>query len=125
MIWRPMVAQKLPLVCYKADSDEIVGANMLFVLTKEDDFLEQIYKRVNFKSFQYNILSSIFNELSLFQFKSQVTKDIFDLMMILYENFNVFENYGVDKYLTSFGLSVGRKYRGRAIGDHFLATRCA
>lgn len=53
MIWRPMVAQKLPLVCYKADSDEIVGANMLFVLTKSDDFLEQIYKRVSFRCFEY------------------------------------------------------------------------
>lgn len=61
--------------------------------------------------------------MSLLQFKSQVTKDLFDLMMILYENFDTFEHYGVDKYLTSFGLSVGRKYRGRSIGDHFLATR--
>lgn len=52
-----------------------------------------------------------------------MTRDIFDLMMILYENFDTFDYYGVDEFLTSFGLSVDRKYRGRKIGDHFLNTR--
>lgn len=46
MMWRPMIAQKLPLVCYKSGSDEIVGASMLFALTKDDDFLDQINMRV-------------------------------------------------------------------------------
>lgn len=46
MVWRPMIAQKLPLVCYKSGSDEIVGANMLFALTKDDDFLDRINMRV-------------------------------------------------------------------------------
>lgn len=46
MMWRPMIAQKLSLVCYKSGSDEIVGASMLFALTKDDDFLDQIKKRV-------------------------------------------------------------------------------
>lgn len=40
----------------------------------------------------------------IFQLKSQVTKDIFDLM-------------------TSTALSVDKKYRDRSIGDHFMATR--
>lgn len=46
--WRPMIEQKVPLVCFKADSDEIVGINMLFVKTKEDhDFLDNLYKSVS------------------------------------------------------------------------------
>ncbi|XP_055310814.1 uncharacterized protein LOC129573785 [Sitodiplosis mosellana] len=101
LAWRPMAEQKVPLVCFKEGSDEIVGINMLFVINKDDHFMEKIYGH----------------------FKSQVTKDIFDLMMILYENFDPFQHYGVDEYLSSFGLSVSRKYRGRSIGDHFLATR--
>lgn len=46
MIWKQIVTQKLSLVCYRSDSDEIVGAFILYALTKEDDFLDQIYKRV-------------------------------------------------------------------------------
>lgn len=44
--WQPMIEQKLPLVCFKAGSDEIVGMNMLFVITKEDTYLENLYKSV-------------------------------------------------------------------------------
>lgn len=41
-----MIEQKLPLVCFKAGSDEIVGANMLFVIQKGDPFLENVYEKV-------------------------------------------------------------------------------
>lgn len=43
------------------------------------------------------------------------------MMMMLYENFDPFKYYGANEYLTSFGLSVSRKYKGRSIGDRFLA----
>lgn len=43
----------------------------------------------------------------------------------MYENYNPYEKYNVDKYMASLGLSVDRKYRGRSIGDHFLSTRKA
>lgn len=42
---------------------------------------------------------------------------------MLYDNFNVYDHYGVEEYLASHGLSVDKKYRGRAIGDEFLKTR--
>lgn len=47
----------------------------------------------------------------------------FGIEFILYENFNVFDHYGVDEYMASFGLSVDKKYRGRRIGDHLLTAR--
>lgn len=48
LAWRPMIEQKVPLVCFKEGSDEIVGINMLFVKTKDDhDFLDNIYKSVS------------------------------------------------------------------------------
>lgn len=59
----------------------------------------------------------------IFQLKSQVTKDIFDLVLLLFENYDPTTKYNVSEYLTSFGLSVDRKYRGRSIGDHFLSSR--
>lgn len=50
-------------------------------------------------------------------------KKLLGLASVLYEHFDPFEYYGVDEFMGSFGLSVDRKYRGRNIGDHFLATR--
>lgn len=46
-----------------------------------------------------------------------------DAMFLLYENFEPFTHYNVDKYLGSVGLVVSSRYRGRAIGEHFLQTR--
>lgn len=42
---------------------------------------------------------------------------------MLFENFDVCLNYGVDEYLGSAGLLVMPKYRGRAIGEHLLNAR--
>lgn len=36
-----MVEQKVPLVCLKKGSNEIIGANMLFVCSKDDNFIEK------------------------------------------------------------------------------------
>lgn len=46
-------------------------------------------------------------------------------MFLLYEDFDTFKHYNVDKYLGSVGLIVSSRYRGRAIGEHFLQTRQA
>lgn len=45
------------------------------------------------------------------------------MINLLYDNFDPFERYNVNEHLASFGLSVSRKYRGRAIGDHFMEAR--
>lgn len=47
MAWDPMVAQGMPLVCFKAGSDEIVGANMLFVSSKGDNFMDKCRAQVS------------------------------------------------------------------------------
>lgn len=49
LAWRPFIEQKVPLICYKAGSDEIVGVNMIFVLHKDDDYLKKIYQHVSYK----------------------------------------------------------------------------
>lgn len=45
-MWRPILQQKMVLVCYKSDSDEIVGLNMNFVLAKDDHYFEDLVKQV-------------------------------------------------------------------------------
>lgn len=48
-----------------------------------------------------------------------------DMVDILYENYDTFVEYNVDKYMSSIALCVDRRYRGRGIGDHFLTSRKA
>lgn len=45
---------------------------------------------------------------------------MFDL---LYEDFDTFDHYDVDKYLSSTGIVVFEEYRGRGIGEQFLRAR--
>lgn len=47
LAWRAMVEQKVPLVCFKKGSNEIIGANMLFVYNKDDHFIEKCYENVS------------------------------------------------------------------------------
>lgn len=45
-------------------------------------------------------------------------------MNFLYEDgFDSCQYYNVDKYLTSAGLIVSSKYRGRCVGEHLLRAR--
>lgn len=60
-----------------------------------------------------------------FQFKSEKNRRLFATMGLVNENFDTFEHYGVDKYLTSAGLLTITKYRGRNIGGQFLKARGA
>lgn len=41
-----MVEQCVPLVCFKDGSDEIVGVNMNFVMSQEDNFMRTFSKQV-------------------------------------------------------------------------------
>lgn len=45
--WRPVIAQGISIVCFKESSNEIVGANMLFVNTKDDTYFDDIRKVVS------------------------------------------------------------------------------
>ena len=45
--WTAILAQKMPLVCYKEGSDEIVGLNWNFVVHKDDRFTEKLFEHVS------------------------------------------------------------------------------
>ncbi len=45
--WRSILPQKTVLVCFKADSDEMVGVNFNFVHSEEDEFFKIFSDRVS------------------------------------------------------------------------------
>lgn len=45
--WRSILAQKTVLVCFKADSDEIIGLNFNFVNSEEDNFFKSYVNRLD------------------------------------------------------------------------------
>lgn len=49
--------------------------------------------------------------------------EIFELVEYCVANFNVYENYKVNKYLTAYGLCVNPNYRRRGIAIEMLKAR--
>lgn len=56
-------------------------------------------------------------------FQSRNGQKVVKTVVELTKKVNVFEKYGVDKYMTAFGLSVDPSYRGAALGGHLLNAR--
>lgn len=50
-LWIPIIQQKMVLVCYKSGSDEIVGLNMNYVKSKDDNFFGDIHGQVKSNTF--------------------------------------------------------------------------
>uniref|UniRef100_A0A182QBT5 N-acetyltransferase domain-containing protein n=1 Tax=Anopheles farauti TaxID=69004 RepID=A0A182QBT5_9DIPT len=96
-LWREFVKLRLVLVCFKEGSDEIAGMNMLYVSEKDDK--------------------------EAYQCKGKIWGCIYDLVDYTMKIANVYERYGVDRYLGAMGLSVAPKYRGRGIATEILRAR--
>uniref|UniRef100_A0A182K8G5 N-acetyltransferase domain-containing protein n=1 Tax=Anopheles christyi TaxID=43041 RepID=A0A182K8G5_9DIPT len=96
-LWREFVKLKLVLVCFKEGTEEIAGMNMLYVSQQSDK--------------------------EEYQCKGSVWRCIYDLVDYTMKQANVYERYGVDKYLGAMGLSVAPKYRGRGIATEILRAR--
>ncbi|XP_055586148.1 uncharacterized protein LOC129738858 [Uranotaenia lowii] len=94
--WRWCFSRRMTIVCYREGSNEIVGANLLDVVTPVKSPTE---------------------------LKSQHIRDIVGLMDYVGEQCNVFEKYGVDRYMTAYGLAIDSRYRGRGIATEMLKAR--
>lgn len=57
------------------------------------------------------------------QFKDQNVCDIIKAVGYTLKEANVFEKYGIDKYLAEFGLVVNKKYRYRGIATEMLKAQ--
>ncbi|XP_058822545.1 uncharacterized protein LOC131684045 [Topomyia yanbarensis] len=95
--WRMCFSEKTTIVCYKEGSDEIVGANLLHVKELE--------------------------KLADLKLQSERIRDIITTNEYMTEQFNIGERYGVDRYLTAYGLAINRRYRGRGIATAMLKAR--
>lgn len=93
-----MLEQHVTLVCFREGSDEIVGMNVIGVMTKEEAGEDHVPSG---KALQVEHAA----------------------VVILNKNYNVFEKYNVDVFMSELGLSVAREYRGRGIGEHILRAR--
>ncbi|KAF9406744.1 hypothetical protein HW555_012985 [Spodoptera exigua] len=100
-LWRSPLKEHLSLVCVE-DNDEqppkVVGVNVLTVMCKED-------KEEPFIT-EDKIWAQLFGAVDL------VTRSV-----------DVFEKYGVDKYLTAYGLVVDPSWRGCGVGKELLLAR--
>lgn len=114
--WREMLPKGFSIACFKKNSDEIIGMNVLDVSSVKDPKDDSKVKCSIFSIF----VSSFF---LCFQFQSQNLSDVFGVMSHAQEQFNVFQHYKVEEYLIAYGLCVDTTYRGRGIATEMLKAR--
>uniref|UniRef100_T1E2B1 N-acetyltransferase domain-containing protein n=1 Tax=Psorophora albipes TaxID=869069 RepID=T1E2B1_9DIPT len=96
-MWQAVAEQRVAVVCFREGCDDIVGLNMLTVVSK--DSLEQ------------------------HKFQSTALQTVYDACVALTTQAKMFERYGVDHYLAAWGLSVAPEYRGRGVATELLRAR--
>lgn len=96
--WKSMLEQHVTLVCFKKGSDEIIGMNVIGVITKEEG--DEVHE-CSGRAMQVEAAA----------------------IAILTKNFKFFEKYKVSEYMSELGLSVATAYRGRGIGEYILRAR--
>lgn len=97
-LWRLVLNQNVVNACFKKGCEDIVGLNMLCVITRED-----------FKNFKLEVR------------EDNTWKAVHDYALA---SFNLFKHYEfADKILIAYGLSVSKKYRQRGIATEILRAR--
>ncbi|KAJ6635825.1 hypothetical protein Bhyg_14411, partial [Pseudolycoriella hygida] len=98
-IWKELIRdEKLSLVCFKEGSDEIVGMNVLFIEEKNA-------------------------VVDWDEYESEHVKDMELASFYMMDQFDAFEHYQVERYLSAFGLSVAPAYRRLGIAVKLLEAR--
>ncbi|XP_053692411.1 uncharacterized protein LOC128740865 [Sabethes cyaneus] len=93
-LWKPILEENMTLVCYKEGSDEIIGANILAIRDSENYLITTEERDV---------------ALNIVDYASK--------------QFDYTEHYGVVDRMVAYGLSVGKRYRGRGIATEILKAR--
>ncbi|ETN60876.1 retinol-binding protein [Anopheles darlingi] len=83
--WKHAFTERLTVVCYKEGSKELVGANILAMSLANDkvDFMKLV--------------------------KNEKLRKLIGINEYMSEAVNLYELYGVDKYLTAYGLTVNKR----------------
>jgi GNAT superfamily N-acetyltransferase len=97
-LWKNVLEQNIVLACFKKNCDEIIGLNMVCVITKEE-----------FKHFKLEIRND------------NTWKAVHDFAL---SHFDLFKHYNfADKVLIAYGLSVHKNYRRRGLATEILRAR--
>ncbi|CAH2988249.1 unnamed protein product [Chilo suppressalis] len=99
-LWSDTIKHKMSVVCVedKEDHPQMVGVNVLTVICKED-------------------------KEEPFHTEDPVWAQLFGAVELVSNSVDVFSHYGVDKYLTAYGLVVAKGWRGLKIGAEILRAR--
>lgn len=95
-VWMKILQQNCSLLCYRKDTNAIVGLYILGV--------------------------AVSGVLPEFQFTGDVWPELQMLYGYVHNQFDAFASYNVDKYFLSAGLSVEPEYRGRGIGTELVKS---
>lgn len=97
-LWRKILEQNVVLACFKKNCGEIIGLNMVCVITSND-----------FKDFKLDVR------------KENTWKAVHEFALV---NFNLFDRYKfANSILIAYGLSVSKDYRRRGIATEILRAR--
>ena len=97
-LWKKVLKQNVVISCFKKNCSEIVGLNMLCVITKDD-----------YKDFKLEVRND------------NTWKAVHEFALV---NFNLFERYKfASSILIAYGLSVSKDYRRRGIATEILRAR--
>lgn len=99
-LWRNVLNQNVVLVCFKRNCDEIVGLNMVCVITKEE--LEAIQIDIH---------------------KNNTWKAVHDFALKAFKEIFLQRYKFADKVLIAYGLSVSKNFRQRGIAAEILRSR--
>ncbi|KAL4712197.1 hypothetical protein ACJJTC_011058 [Scirpophaga incertulas] len=100
--WETLLDQQVSLACFtevNGEPDELVGFNIVYVKSKGDPD------------------DDIINE------KGKGSQNVFKTLIAAENMVDVFARYGVDKYLSTSGLTVLPGHRGQNIGARIMAAR--
>ncbi|CAH0601956.1 unnamed protein product [Chrysodeixis includens] len=100
-LWREPLKENLSLVCVEDNEDQppkVVGVNVLTVICKGD-------------------------KEEPFQTEDKIWAQLFGAVDLVSKGVDIFEMYGVDKYLTAYGLVVHPEWRGCRVGLELLKAR--
>lgn len=97
-VWRKIAHQRCVVACFREGSDDIVGLNMLTVVSRDD-------------------------EPDNSKFESPTVRDFVNVTLYMTTQGKLFETHRVDRFLSAWGLSVHPAYRGLGISTEILRAR--
>lgn len=116
-----MIENKMTIACFCEGSNEIVGMNILFVKRQDEgsDIQDVCIYSATLEAYDVTNVTPIYH----FQYQCPQINNIKTMGEFTMGQVDVFEHYGVSKYLTGLGISVSPQYRNRGIAKKLLEAQ--